>query len=85
MDVVATINRVNAEFKEYLRAERPDWSENTVATRVADACYAYKNALFPSFWKTFENDASLEAARGTLFDYWANDVGTPNAKERANR
>lgn len=61
MDVAATINRVKAEFKEYLRAERPDWAENTVATYVADAFYASKNGVFPSFWKAFENDETLDA------------------------
>ncbi|MBP3531920.1 MAG: AAA family ATPase [Thermoguttaceae bacterium] len=85
MDVAATIGRVKEEYKAFLRAERPEIAENTVATCVADAFYACKNAVFPSFWQTFENDATLEAARATLFDYWSNDVGTPNAKERANR
>ncbi len=49
MDVAATINRIKAEFKEYLRAERPDWAENTVATYVADAFYASKNGVFRAF------------------------------------
>ena len=85
MDVVATIERVKEEYKAFWRAKRPDWADKFVGARVADAFYAYKNAVFPSFWKTFENDATLEAARATLFDYWSNDVGTSNAKERANR
>ncbi|MBQ9798901.1 MAG: AAA family ATPase [Thermoguttaceae bacterium] len=84
MDVAATIKRVKAEFKEYLRAERPERAENTVATYVADAFYAYKNAVFPSFWKTFESDETLDAARETLFDYLANDVVSPNTKERTD-
>lgn len=85
MDVAATIDRVKEEYKAFLRAERPEIAENTVATCVADAFYACKNAVFPSFWQTFENDASLEAARETLFDYFANDVGTSKAKEQTGR
>ncbi len=85
MDVAATINRVKAEFKEYLRAERPDSAENTVATYVADAFYASKNGVFPSFWKTFENDETLDAAREALFDYLENDVASPNVKKQIDR
>lgn len=84
MDVVATINRVKAEFKEYLRAERPDWAENAVATYVADAFYACKNSVFPSFWQTFENDATFEAAKAALLDYFTNDVEMSRANERTD-
>ena len=43
MDNTSTISAVRAEYKEYLREQHPEWSDNTLKTHVSDAFYAYNH------------------------------------------
>lgn len=63
MDIGNTVSRVRKEYKEYLRENHPDWAESAVSTRVSDAFFLYQNTISLSFWKCFESDESMAAAR----------------------
>ena len=83
MDIGNTVSKVRKEYKEYLRENHPDWAESTVSTRVSDAFYLYQNTIALSFWKCFENDESMAAARQDILDYLTHDVMSDRAEERA--
>lgn len=82
MDIQETISRVRREYKDYLREQNPEWAENTLSTHVSDAFYLYQNTIALSFWKCFENDDSMAAARQDILEYLKNDVMSDRAEER---
>lgn len=82
MDNTSTISAVRAEYKEYLREQHPEWSDNTLKTHVSDAFYAYNHTLTISFWKSLYDEASMEEARKAIFDYLQNEIVSDRAEER---
>ena len=74
MDIGVTISKVRKEYREYLRETHPDWADTTISTHVSDAFYLYQNTIALSFWKCFESDASMEKAKGEIFDYLKQEV-----------
>ena len=82
MDIGVTISKVRKEYKEYLRETHPDWADTTISTHVSDAFYLYQNTIALSFWKCFESDASMEKAKGEIFDYLKQEVMSDRADER---
>ena len=82
MDIGATIGRVRKEYREYLRERHPDWADSTISTHVSDAFYLYQNTIALSFWKCFENDSSMEAAKNEIYDYLKHEVMSDRADDR---
>lgn len=82
MDIGVTISKVRKEYREYLRETHPDWADPTISTHVSDAFYLYQNTIALSFWKCFESDASMEKAKGEIFDYLKQEVMSDRADER---
>lgn len=82
MDNSTTVSRVRNEYKEYLRKKHPDWAESTLKTHVADAFYLYQNTIALSFWKCFDDDASMTAAKEDIRDYLTKEVMSDRAEER---
>lgn len=82
MDIQETISRVRKEYKDYLREKHPDWAESSLSTHVSDAFYLYQNTIALSFWKCFESDESMAAAKQDILDYLKNDVMSERAEER---
>lgn len=82
MDIGVTISKVRKEYREYLRETHPDWADTTISTHVSDAFYLYQNTIALSFWKCFESDASMEKAKGEIFDYLKQEVMSDRADER---
>lgn len=82
MDIGNTVSRVRKEYKEYLRDGHPDWSESTLRTRVSDAFYLYQNTIALSFWKCFEDDSSMEAAKEDIRSYLKHEIMSDRADER---
>lgn len=78
MDIGVTISKVRKEYREYLRETHPDWADTTISTHVSDAFYLYQNTIALSFWKCFESDASMEKAKGEIFDYLKQEVMSGN-------
>ena len=74
MDIQETISRARRDYKDYLREKHPDWAESTLSTHVSDAFYLYQNTIALSFWKCFESDESMAAAKQDILDYLKNDV-----------
>ena len=83
MDIVSSISRVRNEYKEYLREKHPEWADNSVSTHVSDAFYLYQNTIALSFWKCFEDDASMAAAKEDIYSYLKYEVVSERAEERA--
>ena len=63
--------------------KHPDWAESTLSTHVSDAFYLYQNTIALSFWKCFESDESMAAAKQDILDYLKNDVMSERSEERA--
>lgn len=82
MDIGVTISKVRKEYREYLRETHPDWADTTISTHVSDTFYLYQNTIALSFWKCFESDASMEKAKGEIFDYLKQEVMSDRADER---
>ena len=82
MDIQETISRVRKEYKDYLREKHPDWAESSLSTHVSDAFYLYQNTIALSFWKCFESDESMAAAKQDILDYLKNDVMSERSEER---
>ena len=82
MDIQETISRVRKEYKDYLREKHPDWAENSLSTHVSDAFYLYQNTIALSFWKCFESDESMAAAKQDILEYLKHDVMSERAEER---
>ena len=83
MDIQETISRARRDYKDYLREKHPDWAESTLSTHVSDAFYLYQNTIALSFWKCFESDESMAAAKQDILDYLKNDVMSERSEERA--
>ena len=81
MDIQETISRVRKEYKDYLREKHPDWAESSLSTHVSDAFYLYQNTIALSFWKCFESDESMAAAKQDILDYLKNDVMSERAED----
>ena len=75
MDIQETISRARKEYKDYLREKHPDWAESSLSTHVSDAFYLYQNTIALSFWKCFESDESMAAAKQDMLEYLKH-VGT---------
>lgn len=84
MDIHATVTRVRNEYKEYLRAQHPEWSESSIKTHASDAFYLWNNTIAVSFWKVFENDQTMSAAGDELYAYLRYEVLSNRADERAS-
>ena len=82
MDIQETISRVRKEYKDYLREKHPDWAESSLSTHVSDAFYLYQNTIALSFWKCFESDESMAAAKQDILEYLKHDVMSERAEER---
>ena len=82
MDIQETISRARKEYKDYLREKHPDWAESSLSTHVSDAFYLYQNTIALSFWKCFESDESMAAAKQDILDYLKHDVMSERAEER---
>lgn len=82
MDIQETISRARRDYKDYLREKHPDWAESTLSTHVSDAFYLYQNTIALSFWKCFENDESMAAAKQDILEYLKHDVMSERAEER---
>lgn len=82
MDIQETISRARKDYKDYLREKHPDWAESTLSTHVSDAFYLYQNTIALSFWKCFENDESMAAAKQDMLEYLKHDVMSERAEER---
>lgn len=82
MDIQETISRARKDYKDYLREKHPDWAESTLSTHVSDAFYLYQNTIALSFWKCFENDESMAAAKQDILEYLKHDVMSERAEER---
>jgi len=82
MDNTATISAVRAEYKEYLREQHPEWTDNTLKTHVSDAFYAYNHTLTISFWKSLYDEDSMQEAKNAIFDYLHNEIMSDRAEER---
>lgn len=82
MDIQETISRARREYKDYLRERHPDWAESTLSTHVSDAFYLYQNTIALSFWKCFESDESMVAAKQDILEYLKHDVMSERAEER---
>lgn len=83
MDIQETISRTRRDYKDYLRKKHPEWAESTLNTHVSDAFYLYQNTIALSFWKCFENDETMDAARQAILEYLTHDVMSERAEERA--
>ena len=70
------------EYKDYLREKHPDWAESSLSTHVSDAFYLYQNTIALSFWKCFESDESMAAAKQDILEYLKHDVMSERAEER---
>ncbi|TEB05576.1 hypothetical protein Psch_02617 [Pelotomaculum schinkii] len=57
------IEKLRREFKAYLSAAHPGWSENTVSMHYSDAFYAFNNNVGLDFWSCFTSDATMLEAR----------------------
>lgn len=84
MDVGSTIARVKAKYRDYLRETHPEWKASTLSTHVSDAFYLYQNTVVLSFWKCFENEDSMAAAREELYSYLKDEVLSERADERTS-
>ena len=82
MDIQETISRVRKEYKDYLREKHPDWAESSLSTHVSDAFYLYQHTIALSFWKCFESDESMAAAKQDILEYLKHDVMSERAEER---
>lgn len=82
MDVANTVSKVRKEYREYLRGKHPDWSDSTLNTHVSDAFYLYQNTIALSFWKCFEDDASMAAAKEDIRNYLTQEIMSDRAEER---
>lgn len=82
MDIQETISRARKEYKDYLREKHPDWAESSLSTHVSDAFYLYQNTIALSFWKCFESDESMAAAKQDILEYLKHDVMSERAEER---
>lgn len=82
MDIQETISRARRDYKDYLREKHPDWAESTLSTHVSDAFYLYQNTIALSFWKCFESDESMAAAKQDILEYLKHDVMSERAEER---
>lgn len=82
MDIQETISRARKEYKDYLREMHSEWAESSLSTHVSDAFYLYQNTIALSFWKCFENDKSMEAAKQDIHEYLKHDVMSERAEER---
>lgn len=82
MDIGTTIKAVRNEFKDYLRRVHPDWADSTLNPHVSDAFYIWNNTLKASFWKSFENDESMEEARMAIYNYLKDVKKADNAEDR---
>ena len=72
MDIQETISHARKEYKDYLREKHPDWAESSLSTHVSDAFYLYQNTIALSFWKCFESDESMAAAKQDILEYLKN-------------
>jgi len=84
MDIHATVTKIRNAYKDYLRAQHPDWSESTVKTHASDAFYLWNNTVAVSFWKCLESDESMAKAKDELYAYLKNEVMANNAEVRAS-
>lgn len=82
MDIQETISRARRDYKDYLREKHPDWAESSLSTHVSDAFYLYQNTIALSFWKCFESDESMAAAKQDILEYLKHDVMSERAEER---
>ena len=82
MDIQETISRARKGYKDYLREKHPDWAESSLSTHVSDAFYLYQNTIALSFWKCFESDESMAAAKQDILEYLKHDVMSERAEER---
>ena len=82
MDIQETISHARKEYKDYLREKHPDWAESSLSTHVSDAFYLYQNTIALSFWKCFESDESMAAAKQDILEYLKHDVMSERAEER---
>ena len=82
MDIQETISRARRDYKDYLREKHPDWAESSLSTHVSDAFYLYQNTIALSFWKCFESDESMAAAKQDILEYLKHDVVSERAEDR---
>ena len=82
MDIQETISRARKEYKDYLREMHSEWAESSLSTHVSDAFYLYQNTIALSFWKCFESDESMAAAKQDILEYLKHDVMSERAEER---
>jgi hypothetical protein len=57
------------EFRAYLLAAHPEWSQSTFSTPVSGSFYAFNNNIGIDFWSYFINDESMIEARNRLRDF----------------
>ena len=84
MDIHSTITRIKGEFKAYLKATHPNWSDSTVSTHASDAFYIWNNTITASFWKCLQDDASMAFAKEEILRYLTEEVKSANANQRAS-
>ncbi len=78
------IEKLRSEFKEYLRATHPDWSENSVSMHYSDAFYAFNNNIGLDFWSCFTSESAMLEARDRIRDFLSAEKQSDRANERAD-
>lgn len=78
----SNIDKLRKEFKDYLKATHPNWSDNTVSMHYSDAFFIYNNEIGDNFWWYLTSDDALTKAREDIYNYFVinNRPGDPNAR-----
>jgi len=78
------IEKLRREFRAYLSAAHPDWSESTISMHFSDSFYAFNNSVGLDFWSCFTSDAAMLEARDRIHGFLSKEKGSDRANERAN-
>lgn len=81
---IQQIEKLRREFRAYLSAAHPGWSENTVSLHSSDSFYAFNNNVGLDFWSCFTSDAALLEARDIIRDFLTIKKQSDRANERAD-
>ncbi|MGB7604539.1 MAG: AAA family ATPase [Lutisporaceae bacterium] len=87
MDITISIEQIEKlrrEFRTYLSATHPDWSESTVSVHFSDSFYAFNNNVGLDFWSCFTSDAAMLEARDRIDDFLSINRKSGHANERAD-
>lgn len=81
---IQQVEKIRREFKEYLRAAHPEWSDNSVSMHYSDAFYIFNNNVGLDFWSCFTSNVNLLEVRDRIINHLVEEKQSGRAKERAD-